>query len=80
MEGFDPTLGRGLKPDFDEAPARFRRRIGGVDYLHLKGRQNGDLFIMIVRPASHKRGILRRHDQPVLGLIDYELLVPARPE
>jgi hypothetical protein len=45
MEGFDPTLGRGLKPDFDEAPARFRRRIGGVDYLHLKGKQNGDLFI-----------------------------------
>lgn len=44
MESFDPTLGRGLKPDFDEAPVRFRRRIGGVDYLHLKGRQNGDLF------------------------------------
>ncbi|RPJ32194.1 MAG: hypothetical protein EHM17_13830 [Verrucomicrobiaceae bacterium] len=44
MEGFDPTLGRGLKPDFDEAPARFHRRIGGVDYLHLRGRQNGDLF------------------------------------
>lgn len=45
MEGFDTTLGRGLKPEFDEAPVRFRRRIGGVDYLHLKGRQNGDLFI-----------------------------------
>lgn len=45
MEGFDLTLGRGLKPAFDEAPDRFRRRISGVDYLHLRGRQNGDLFI-----------------------------------
>ena len=45
MEGFDPTLGRGIKPNFDEAPTRFRRRIGGVDYLHLKGRQCGDLYV-----------------------------------
>jgi hypothetical protein len=45
MEGFDLRLGRGLKPAFDEAPERFRRRIDGVDYLHLRGRQNGDLYI-----------------------------------
>jgi hypothetical protein len=45
MEGFDLSLGRGLKPAFDAAPGRFRRRIAGVDYIHLKGRQNGDLFI-----------------------------------
>jgi hypothetical protein len=45
MESFDPTLGRGLKPEFDDAPARFHRCIGGVDYLHLKGLQSGDLFI-----------------------------------
>lgn len=45
MEGFDLSLNRGLKPAFDDAPARFRRRIAGVDYLHLKGRQNGDLYI-----------------------------------
>ncbi len=45
MEGFDLTLGRGLKPGFDEAPARFRHRIAGVEYLHLKGRQSGDLYI-----------------------------------
>lgn len=45
MEGFDPTIGRGIKPGFNDAPARFRRRIGGVDYLHLKGKQNGDLYI-----------------------------------
>jgi hypothetical protein len=32
-------------PDFDEAPERFRRRIAGVDYLHLRGRQNGDLYL-----------------------------------
>ncbi len=45
MEGFDLSLGKGLKPSFDEVPARFRRRISGVDYLHLKGHQSGDLFI-----------------------------------
>jgi hypothetical protein len=45
MEGFDLRLGRGIKPAFDDAPARIRRRIAGVDYLHLKGRQNGDLYI-----------------------------------
>jgi hypothetical protein len=45
MEGFDLSLGKGRKPSFDEAPACFRRRIFGVDYVHLKGRQNGDLFI-----------------------------------
>lgn len=45
MEGFDLRLGRGLKPAFDEAPGNFRRRIDGVDYIHLKGRQNGDLYV-----------------------------------
>jgi hypothetical protein len=45
MEGFDLRLGRGIKPAFDEASERFRRQIAGVDYLHLKGRQNGDLYI-----------------------------------
>jgi hypothetical protein len=56
MEGFDSSLGRGIKPDFDEAPARFRRRIGGVDYLHLRGRQNGDLYVT-------------RHGWPVLSSV-----------
>ncbi len=45
MEGFDLSLGKGLKPPFDDAPFRFRRRIAGGDYLHLKGRQSGDLYI-----------------------------------
>jgi hypothetical protein len=31
---------------------------------------------LIVRP-KRGRGILRRHDQAVLGLVDYELLVPT---
>ena len=45
MEGFDINLSRSLKPRFDEAPARFRRRISGVDYLHIRGLQGGDLFL-----------------------------------
>lgn len=45
MEGFDIHLGRSLKPSFDEAPDRFRRRISGVDYLHIRGLQGGDLFV-----------------------------------
>jgi hypothetical protein len=45
MEGFDLSLGKCRKPLFDDAPARFHKRISGVDYLHLKGRQTGDLFV-----------------------------------
>ncbi|MCU0748089.1 MAG: hypothetical protein MUF13_00895 [Akkermansiaceae bacterium] len=45
MEGFDLSFGRGLKPSFDAAPPQYRRCIDGVDYLHLKGRQSGDLYI-----------------------------------
>lgn len=45
MEGFDLSLGKGRKPLFDDAPSRYHRRISGVDYLHLKGRQSGDLYI-----------------------------------
>jgi hypothetical protein len=45
MEGFDINLGRSIKPAFDEVPARFRRSISGVDYLHMRGLQGGDLFV-----------------------------------
>lgn len=45
MEGFELTLVRGHKPSFAAAPDTHRRRLFGVDYLHLKGRQNGDLFV-----------------------------------
>jgi hypothetical protein len=44
MEGFDLHLARGLRSAFDDAPARYRKRVSGVDYLHLRGRQGGDLF------------------------------------
>ena len=45
MEGFDLTLGRGIKPAFDDAPASVRCRIDGVDYLWVQGRQGGDLYL-----------------------------------
>ncbi len=45
MEGFDINLGRSFKPAFEEAPDRFRRRISGVDYLHIRGLQGGDLYV-----------------------------------
>lgn len=45
MEEFDLSLGKLGKPDFDAAPPRVRCRIAGVDYLHLKGRQGGEMFI-----------------------------------
>ncbi len=45
MEAFDIKLGRSVKPAFDAAPAPFRRRIAGVDYLHIRGLQGGDLFV-----------------------------------
>ena len=45
MEGFDINLSRSLIPSFDEAPTRFRRCISGVEYLHVRGLQGGDLFV-----------------------------------
>ncbi len=44
MEGFDLKFGRTTRPAFDCAPERSRTRLFGVDYLHLKGLQGGDLF------------------------------------
>jgi len=45
VEGFDLTLGRGIKPTFDDAPPAFRYRIAGVDYLRIQGLQGGDLYV-----------------------------------
>ncbi len=45
MEQFDVTFHRMEKPRFEAAPGRFRRRVFGVDYLHLVGKQSGDLFV-----------------------------------
>lgn len=44
MEEFDLKFRRGQKPAFDEAPEWARCRIFGVNYLHLRGEQGGDLF------------------------------------
>ncbi|WPL16949.1 hypothetical protein Thiowin_01931 [Thiorhodovibrio winogradskyi] len=41
---------------FDDAPARLRRRVLGVDYLHLRGKGSGDLYVT-------------RHGWPVLESI-----------
>lgn len=45
MEGFDLKFQKGRKPVFDEAPAEYRRSLMGVDYLHLRGLQGGDLIV-----------------------------------
>jgi hypothetical protein len=45
LERFDITFRRGRKPAFAEVPDSFRRRLFGVDYIHLKGRQKGDFFV-----------------------------------
>lgn len=45
MERFDYTFRKGRKPRFDEVPQECQRRLFGVDYVHLKGRQHGDFFV-----------------------------------
>lgn len=45
MEEFDCTLRRYLRRPFDAAPKALRRRVFGVDYLQLRGRQSGDLYV-----------------------------------
>jgi hypothetical protein len=45
MEQFDCNLRRYLKRPFDAAPEALRRRVFGVDYLQLRGRQSGDLYV-----------------------------------
>lgn len=45
MEGFDLKFRRSRKPGFDEVPPMHRRRLLGVDYVHLRGLQGGDLFV-----------------------------------
>jgi hypothetical protein len=45
LERFDFKFHRLRKPAFAEVPAAHRRRLFGVDYVHLKGRQSGDLFV-----------------------------------
>lgn len=45
MERFDFTFRRGRKPSFGEVPASHKRRLFGVEYINLKGRQLGDFFV-----------------------------------
>lgn len=45
MERFDFRLNRGRKPAFKDIPNEHKRTLFGVDYVHLKGRQQGDLFL-----------------------------------
>ncbi|NCA70158.1 MAG: hypothetical protein EOM91_08620 [Sphingobacteriia bacterium] len=45
MERFDEHLHPWRRRSFDDAPPALRRRIFGVDYLRLRGRQAGELFV-----------------------------------
>ncbi|MBK1705864.1 hypothetical protein [Halochromatium glycolicum] len=56
MEQFDFRLNRHQPRTFDNAPETLRRRVLGVDYLHLRGKQSGDLYVT-------------RHGWPVLESI-----------
>lgn len=56
MEQFDVIRHRQHRRPFDAAPGGLRRRVFGVDYLQLRGRQSGDLYVT-------------RHGWPVLESI-----------
>jgi hypothetical protein len=45
LEQYDYRLHRGYQPAFDQVPREHRHRLFGVDYVHIKGRQGGDLFV-----------------------------------
>ena len=45
MERFNYTFHKLRKPPFEAVPEERKRRLFGVDYVHLKGRQLGDLFV-----------------------------------
>jgi hypothetical protein len=56
LEHFDYRHHRHHQRAFDEAPEALRRRVFGVDYLRLRGKQSGELFVT-------------RHGWPVLESI-----------
>jgi hypothetical protein len=56
LEHFEHRFRRPHQRAFDQAPAALRRRVFGVDYLQLRGKQSGDLFVT-------------RHGWPVLESI-----------
>jgi hypothetical protein len=45
LEQFDFRPNRHHRQPFDAAPQALRRRVLGVDYLHLRGKQSGDLYV-----------------------------------
>lgn len=45
MEGYDYTFGRSRKVPFDDVPRDHRVQLFGVDYVHIRGMQSGDLYI-----------------------------------
>ncbi|MCE9554608.1 MAG: hypothetical protein K8T91_14720 [Planctomycetes bacterium] len=45
MEGFDVTFQRGRKRAFDDVPPQHRHCLLGVDYVHVRGLQGGDLYV-----------------------------------
>lgn len=44
MEHYDLHLLRGRRPDFTAVPAAARRRVFGVDYVHVRGLKGGDMY------------------------------------
>ncbi len=44
MEQYDLTFRRGLRPGWDRIPDEARRRVFGVDYVSVTGRQGGELL------------------------------------
>ncbi|MCF7983499.1 MAG: hypothetical protein K9L70_03770 [Thiohalocapsa sp.] len=57
MEQFDARLHGHRRRAFDAVPKALHRRVFGVDYLQLRGRQSGDLYVT-------------RHGWPVLDSIE----------
>lgn len=45
MEQFDYRFRKVYQPAFDKVPAGARVRLFGVDYVHMRGKQGGDLFV-----------------------------------
>ncbi len=45
MEQFNYKFGRIYQPAFDDVPADYRLNLCGVDYVHITGKQGGDLFV-----------------------------------
>lgn len=45
MERFNYKFHKGRKPAFEDIPEPWRKRLFGVDYVHLKGRMHGDFYV-----------------------------------